>query len=173
MKKNINIWIVLWGFVGVVGIFSVIMDKMKESKDNEMASYTEKCYVINDEKCISFEQMKYIATKRMSSEEIDVFSEKCGLLLKGEKSSNSKFSSRYGFNGFSYHVMIINNNYYSFLCHSSADYINRLRSDIKAEDSSANEKNDNLCSDKIDGIIEMKMNWDLNDGSLLVAITAK
>lgn len=169
--KKISIWIALWVIVGVVGIYSIINDKMKESKDNEVASYAEKCYDINGVKCISFEQMKYIARKRMSTEEIDAFSEKCGFLLKGKKSEDAKLTSQYGLNGFVYDV-VITNNYYSFYFHSSADYINRLRSDLKAEDSSATGDQNHMSSDKIEGLV-VNMNWDLSAGSIVVAIIAK
>lgn len=171
MKKNNIIWIALWAFVGIVGIFSIANDKKNKSTNDEMALYTEKCYNFNNGRYISLEQMQYIASKKMSSSDIDVFSEKCGFILKEAKRNDAKNSSEYGFNGFKYHVLVIDN-HYTFLCNSSTEYINKLRSDLLAEDNSATIGENNISSSNIEGLANVSMNWDLNYGSVLVAITA-
>ena len=170
MKKNNIIWITLWAFVGIVGLFSIINDKRNKETNDEMALYTEKCYNFNYGKYISLEQMKYMANKRMTSSDIDNFSEKCGLILKEAKSNDAKHSSKYGFNDFEYHVLVIDNQY-SFLCHSSTEYINKLRSDLLAEDNSATVEKNSVRSTNIEGLANVFINWDLNYGSVLVAIT--
>lgn len=173
MRKNFSIWIALWLIVGVIGIYSIFNDSMNESKDAERALYAGKCYDINGGRCISFEQMKYIVREKMSSDEIDDFSQKCGLVLKEDKSDKDDRSSVYGFDDFEYKVTIIDNKknwFYSISCHSNMEYVNRLRSDLEAEDFSAKKSQDRICSNNIEGLIEVSMNWSGNNGGILVSI---
>lgn len=173
MKKNISIWIVLWSIVGAVAICTVFNEKRSKDKNEESTLYAGKGYDINGGRCISFEQMKYIARKKMTSNEIDVFSQKCGLILKKDNTDKDDWSSEYGFDNFHYYVTIIDNDknfIYSFYCRDNIAYVNRLHSDLKEEDSSATEGQKRISSHNIEGFLDVSMNWVADDNAILVSI---
>lgn len=176
MKKNSFIWLVLWLIVGLVAVYAIFNDKSTEKKKANNMEYAEKCYDISGTRCISLEQMKYLAKEKLSSEEIDYFSQKCGLVLK-EKSEKDDLSSKYGFADYSYRVRIVesgNNLVYNFDCNYNAEYINMLRSDFKSEDSSAKESwnNDNMGGliGNIQGYQFAGLSWQMKEGHVLVQI---
>ena len=176
MRKRYNIWVVLWLIVIMGAIYALFKDKKAEERNTDSAMYAEKCYDINGTRCISLEQMKYVAKEKLSSEEIDNFSQKCGLILK-EKSERKDLSSKYGFADFTYSVRIVesgDNLVYNYSCNCNAEYINMLRSDLKSEDGSAKESwnNDNMggLSGNIRGYQWVSLSWQMKEGSVLVQI---
>ena len=176
MRKRYNVWIVLWLIVIMGATYALFKDKKTKDRNTDSAMYAEKCYDIDGTRCISLEQMKYVAKEKLSSEEIDNFSQKCGLILK-EKSEKDNLSSKYGFADFTYSVRIVesgNNLVYNYSCNYNAEYINMLRSDLKSEDSSAKESGNNYNTGGISGNIQgyqwVNLSWQMKEGSVLVQI---
>lgn len=179
MKIKQYLWIFLWLLVGCISMFAIFDDNKAKKKNADSVMYAEKCYDINGTRCISLEQMTYIANEKLSCEEIDAFSQMCRLVMK-KKSDRKNWSSQYGFENFKYEVSLVesgDNLVYNFYSHFNSDYINLLRSDLKEKDTSAKENWTNDYSGSLSGSVNdlrwVTLTWNLKDGSILVAIGVK
>ena len=179
MRIKQNLWVLLWLLVGCISMFAIFIDNKAKKKNADCVMYAEKCYDINGTRCISLEQMTYIANEKLSCEEIDAFSQMCRLVIRKE-SDKKNWSSQYGFDNFKYEVSLVesgDNLVYNFYCNSNSEYINMLRSDLKGRDSSAKENWTNDNSGSLSGSVNdlrwVTLTWNLKDGSILVAIGVK